>query len=420
MISPTKRLESVVFLRRDSGTLALSQAGIDSTNFRKSPSTDGSCIPLIEAMPTTTTKLSGIQARPRSIEVLSHPETPNDFSPARTAKVSPTEASARSETSAQGTPQTDEPGKSDLLAVVFLGVIWGSAFPVIHFGLVAGAPPLFFASARAALTAGVIVPIAILARAPRPSAVSLLSPGVFGGLFMIGGYGGLLYLGEVTTSGGLAAILTASAPLASAVFGLALLPAERLGRWGVGGLLIGFGGVGVLVLPQLDNPFSSGFEGPALVVAAVLTFSLGSVLLRKTAVAPPGLWTLAIQFSVAAVLLAALAPALGETAGLGRSPSVYLSLLLLVLFPGTLGYTLYFRIHHRSGPTRANLVGYINPVTGVVVGLLIFGESVTKLEVGGMCIIALGLFLFQRNPSHTAPSLNTSGGKERGPGPTST
>jgi probable blue pigment (indigoidine) exporter len=304
-------------------------------------------------------------------------------------------------------------GTSDLLLVVLLGVVWGSAFPVIRFGLLAGAPPLLFAAIRYALTAAVLVPIALVARTPRPTAASLLSPAVFGGLFLIGGYGGLLYLGEESTSGGLAAVLTASAPLASALFGLGLLPAERLGRWGVGGLLIGFGGVAVLVLPQLRDPFASGFTGPALVVSAVLVFALGSVLLRRTTTAAPTLWSLALQFSVAGVLLGTVGVVIGEPVTLGHGAMVLPSLAFLVIFPGTLGYTLYFRIHHRSGPTRANLVGYINPVTGVVVGLLVFGEMVTALEIGGMGLIALGLFLLQRDSARSPPATPARGNDDQ-------
>ncbi len=289
------------------------------------------------------------------------------------------------------------PGTSDLLLVVLLGVLWGSSFPVIRYGLLAGAPPLLFAAIRYALTAAVLVPIAVVARGPRPTLASLWSPAVFGGLFVIGGYGGLLYVGEEATSGGLAAVLTASAPLASALFGLWLLPSERLGRWGGAGLLVGFGGVAVLVLPQLDHPLAAGLAGPVLVVGAVVVFALGSVLLRRTAKVAPTLWTLALQFSVAGALLAGVGAGLGEPSTLGRTAMVFPSLAFLVLFPGVLGYTLYFRIHHRSGPTRANLVGYINPVTGVLVGSLVFGETVTALEIGGMGLIAFGLFLLQRD-----------------------
>jgi probable blue pigment (indigoidine) exporter len=300
--------------------------------------------------------------------------------------------------------------ESDLLLVVLLGVVWGSAFPVIRAGLVAGAPPLFFAGIRYGLTAAALVPIALLTRAPFPSRRNLLSPAVFGGLFMVGGYGGLLYIGEGSTSGGLAAILTASAPLASALLGYRLLPTERFGGWGSLGLAIGFVGVTVLVLPQLSGPLASSYVGPLFVVGAVVAFALGSVLLRKTSSLAPSFWTLALQFAIAGVAVSAIGAGFGEPATVGRAQVVWPTLAFLVLLPGILGYRLYFRVHHSSGPTRANLVGYVNPVTGVLVGLLVFGEIVTVVEIAGMILIAGGLFLLQRDRRHRTMSSRTTTG----------
>lgn len=295
-----------------------------------------------------------------------------------------------------GTARPPRTGRTDLLLIILVGMVWGSAFPVIRLGLVAGAPPLLFASVRYLLTAAALVPLALLAKSPLPSLSSFRSPALYGGLFMVGGYGGFLYLGEESTTGGLAAVLTASAALASALFAYRLLPKERFGRWGTLGLLVGFGGVGVLVLPQLVNPISSGVEGPLFVIGAVLIFALGSVLLRRTSSASPSFWTLAVQFLVAGAALGGVAMVSGEPLDLGQNPSVLPALAYLVFLAGILGYTLYFRVHHTSGPARANVVGYVNPVSGVVVGFLLLGEAVTGFEIAGMILVALGLFLLQR------------------------
>ncbi len=319
--------------------------------------------------------------------------------------MTPPESARPGPRSGAGFPASAPPasGRSDLALVVLLGILWGSAFPVIRAGLVGGAPPLLFAAVRYALTAAAIVGIAGAARIPRPRWADVQAPAVFGGLLMIGTYGGLLYLGEETTTGALAAILTASAPLASAGLGLRLLPSERLGRWGAGGLLVGFVGVGVLVLPQLLAGSPTGVVGPLLVLAAVLAFAIGSVLLRRTQTAAPGLWTLSFQFAVAAGFVGLLSVGAGEPASLGTGSVVLPSLGFLVVFPGILGYALYFRIHHTSGPTTANVVGYVNPATGVLVGLLVFGETVSGIEVGGLALIALGLFLLQKGRGAAAP-----------------
>jgi drug/metabolite transporter (DMT)-like permease len=127
----------------------------------------------------------------------------------------------------------------------------------------------------------------------------------------------------------------------------------------------------------------------------MLAFAIGSVLLRRTSRAQPGLWTLVVQFTVAGSLIGALALLFHEPLALGQATTVVPSLAFLIVFPGILGYTLYFRIHHTSGPTRANVVGYVAPVTGVLVGFLVFGEPVTGIEILGMALIAGGLFLLR-------------------------
>jgi probable blue pigment (indigoidine) exporter len=313
---------------------------------------------------------------------------------------------------------TADSGRLDLLFVVFLGILWGSAFPVIRAGIVAGAPPLLFAASRYLVTAIALVPIAALTGAPRPSPSHLASPAIFGGLIMIGVYGGLLYIGEETTSGGLAAVLTASAPLLSALIGYRALPAERFGRGGVVGLIVGFVGVSTLVLPSLSQGTTGGFTGPLFVVAAVVAFATGSVLLRTTSKAAPGFWLLSIQFAVAGTLLAVVALAAGETISLGNPAVTLPALAFLVVVPGILGYTLYFRIHHTSGPARANLVGYVNPATGVLVGLFVFGEEVPPIELAGLALIAMGLFVLQQDRRRMGRSaLSKEGGTAVDPSP---
>jgi probable blue pigment (indigoidine) exporter len=227
---------------------------------------------------------------------------------------------------------------------------------------------------------------------------------LYGGLLIIGLYGSLLYLGEESTSGGLAAILAASASFWSLLFAYVLLPRERLGGVAHAGLAVGFLGVAAVVLPQLGSGPATTPLGSALVLSAVVAFAAGGVLLRRGAPSEPTLWTLAIQFAVAAALAGALGAATGETLTLGHAAQTLPALAYLVAGPSIVGYVLYFRLHHRVGPTRANLVVYVGPVAGVLVGTFAFGENVTVVEVVGMLLIVAGLYLVQRERLHRAGS----------------
>jgi probable blue pigment (indigoidine) exporter len=284
------------------------------------------------------------------------------------------------------------------VALLVVGLAWGSAYPVIRAGLVAGAPPLVFAAVRYGLSALALVPIAYAVRSPRPDARSFLVAIGCGGFLIIGGYGALLYLGEQTTSGGLSAVIAASATFWSVLFGLALLPQERLGRWELVGLLVGFAGVAILVLPQVGP--AGGIDGPLLVVAAIVVFAIGGVLLRRAAPSSPSLWTLAGQFAVASGLVGGISLVFGESPTLGHLAITGPTLAYLVAVPSLLGYVLYFGLHHRVGPARANLVAYVAPVVGVLVGFALFGEPVYLVEIGGLALIVVGLLAVHRARAH--------------------
>jgi probable blue pigment (indigoidine) exporter len=304
----------------------------------------------------------------------------------------------------------------DLVALVVVGIAWGSAYPVIRAGLVAGAPPLLFAAVRYAISSAALVPIAIAARAPFPRARQLVRATACGGLLIIGLYGGLLYLGEQTTSGGLSAVLAASATLWSVLIGFGLLPQERVASRELLGLVVGFGGVALLVVPQWGS--GSAPTGVLLVLAAIISFAVGGVLLRRIAPGAPSLWTLSAQFAVASALVASFALALGEPSSLGRIAATGPALAYLVAVPSLLGYVLYFRLHHRVGPARANLVAYVAPVAGVLVGFFAFGEPVFPLELAGLALIVVGLLVVHRaraSPSGPTPPTGAPGATPQAP-----
>jgi probable blue pigment (indigoidine) exporter len=282
-----------------------------------------------------------------------------------------------------------------LLLLVVLGLIWGSAYPVIRYGLVEGATPLTYAAVRYLFSAIAIAAVAAATRVPRPNARSLGLSGVIG-LPIVGVYGLLLYVGEATTSGNLSAILIAVAPLLTALFALPILPGERLHRWGYLGLIVGFVGVAVLVAPPPGIVLASSVWGPVEVVGAAASFAIGSVILRRQRPEGETLWGVSVQFAVATAFLVALLPVLEPHPALPLTDGVLLTLAYLVLGPSLAGYALYFYLHHHVGPGRANVVAYVNPVAALTIGTLLFLEPFQWWELAGFALIVVGLTLLTR------------------------
>jgi len=286
--------------------------------------------------------------------------------------------------------------------LVILGLIWGSAYPVIRFGIVSGASPIAFADARYAVSAVAIAALALATKVPRPSARALGLSALIG-LPIVGLYGLFLYVGEEFTSGGLASILIAVAPLMTVLFALPVLPGESLKKTGYLGLAFGFVGVFVLVFPPPGVVLATNLWGPVLVLAAGASFAIGSVILRAKRPEGETLWGVSVQFAVATMFLLIVLPFLEPASTLPLSRNVLVSLAYLVLMPSVAGYALYFALHHRIGPGRANVVAYVNPVAALSIGTLLFAEPFEWWELAGFGLVVVGLTLVtgigRRKPS---------------------
>ena len=285
--------------------------------------------------------------------------------------------------------------RRNLTLLVLVGLIWGSAYPVIRFGLLAGASPIAFAAARYVLSAAAVAALAAISGVPRPSARAAGLSALLG-IPIVGMYGLLLYVGEETTSGGLASILIGVTPMLTALFALPLLPGDALRRSGYLGLVVGFVGVFVLVFPPPGVRLASSIWGPLAVLGAAASFAAGSVALRAKRPEGETLWGVSVQFGIAAAFLLLVLPVLEPHSALPLSRDVLLALAYLVLLPSLAGYALYFYLHHRVGPSRANVVAYVNPVAALTVGTLLFGEAFQWWEIVGFGLVVVGLTLVTR------------------------
>jgi len=293
--------------------------------------------------------------------------------------------------------EAPRPGRFGALEMVLLAsasLVWGAAYVFIREGILFGASPLAFASVRYLLSAVAFALLATVRKEAFPSRRAFLVSASVGGVLIIGLYGGLLYWGEQFTTGGYAAVLASTAPLLTVAVGFLLLASERLGPRGLVGMAVGFVGAAVLVLPQLTGANALGnWEGPVFVLGAMVSTATGTVLLRRLGRGPQGLWQIGTQFTVAGLLLGAASVAIPSSRALPLTSGVLSMLAILVVFSSVIGYFSYFALHHRVGPVRANVVAYLAPLVGIVVGSGVYGEPVTFFEVAGVVIVLAGVTL---------------------------
>ncbi len=285
---------------------------------------------------------------------------------------------------------------ADLTLLVTLSLAWGSSYVFIRQGLVLGASPLAFAAIRFGLSAAVFAVLAAVRGEPFPSRHALVASASVGGMLILGITGGLLFWGEQYTTAGYAAVLSATIPFLTVAIGYSLLKSERLGGAGLVGIAVGFAGTTLLVIPELfGSPIGTGL-GPLFVLGSAVSVATGTVALRSLRLGPQGLWQIGSQFAVAAALLGVATAIVPTREAFPATLALLSTLAALVVFTSVVGYLIYFALHNRLGPIRANLVTYLSPLVGLGIGTGLLGEPVTAFELGGLAVVLAGVTLVVR------------------------
>lgn len=283
-----------------------------------------------------------------------------------------------------------------------LAALWGVAFMAIKAGL-EYFPPVLFAAIRYDLAAVILLLYAAVAAdnwIPRSREDWIVA--TLDGLLLVGAYNVFVFLGGQTVTSAVAAILVSLNPILSTVFSRAVLPDERLTLVGIVGLLIGFGGVGLVASPDLTNLLAGNTVGQVLLVAAAASFALGSVAVQLVDDDLSTEGTTAWACLVGAVMLHVTSISLGEsTVAIVWTTEAILALGYVSVGSSVVGYFVYFDLLDRLGPVEINLVSYAAPVFTAVSGWFFLSETVTTTTVVGFLFIFLGFILIKREAVRT-------------------
>jgi len=286
-------------------------------------------------------------------------------------------------------PAGRPPSVRDMLLLLALAGIWSSSFTVIKIG-VATIPPLTLTAMRIFLAALILFAYARARGFAVPGTARFWVQAFFVGLFGNTLPFALINWGERTVDSGLAAILMAVMPLATLLLTHLFTEDERLTARKLGGIVVGFLGVVLLVGPNvleglgLDAASQIAIAGGALCYAVASTIATHMPKMHPAARGAPVLALAAAQAIPLSLLFEA-------PWSLSPSPASLLAALYLGLFPTALATFIYFHLIGERGATFIALNNYMIPALGVFWGWLFLGEVVSARALAALALILLGI-----------------------------
>lgn len=218
-------------------------------------------------------------------------------------------------------------------------------------------------------------------------------------ILSVASYNTLLYLAAQTTTAVNITLISATMPVIIALMARLLL-GSRLQWLQWAGILLALSGVAIIVLLGTSPSAAVINRGDLIIIAAVLSWGLYSVLLRWR---PLPLHQLTVLLALIILGLPFILPfylwELSTQGGITLSSEALLNLFYIGLFPSVLAYLFWNYGVSSVGPSRAGMFIYLVPIFTAAVAWFVLGERLYGRHALGAVLILAGLYFSTRSRS---------------------
>lgn len=283
----------------------------------------------------------------------------------------------------------------NLFLLLLLGAIWGSSYLFIKV-IVGEVPVMTLVAGRIALSAAILWGLVCMRGMKMPRSRSLWAAYAFMGFFN----GTLPYFliawGEQYIDSGLAALLQATMPIFTIIMAHFFIHEERLTPKGVLGIVFGFAGVLILMLPELRQGLHGNVLGQLAIIAASVSYAATAIVARQKLRGQSPLLSTTGQLTMGTLFTVPITLAVDWPFDFSPSTVAVASWLALSILGTVIAYVLYYILIERTSATFTSMVTYIIPINGLILGAVVLGEPVTVVILLSLTLILAGVLLVRR------------------------
>ena len=285
--------------------------------------------------------------------------------------------------------------KSVIMGLGFV-ILWSSAFTSAKI-IVQYSPPLLILAVRFFLTGGFGLILANIfyekISLTNKEWYSLIAFGLCQNTIYLGC--NFIAMGSIDAF--LAVIIASMLPILVAIFSW-VTKTEKIGFMGTVGMLFGIFGCLIILKDKVmipSNLFGIVFCLIGATALAVATLLVKNTISNKNQI----LRVVSIQMLVGGLPLIFLS-IIFETWKITFSTSFIIAFFYTCFFPGLLATIVWFNLVRKEGAIRASAFHFLNPPMGVLIASLILAETIEPLEIFGIIILMIAIYLIYKSRYH--------------------
>ena len=272
-----------------------------------------------------------------------------------------------------------------VLSMVFCNVMWGLSFIASRHALSSGFSPMMLALVRYVMASACLLPMTLMKEKRLRLRRADILPMALSGLMGITLYYFFEYQGISRTSTVNASLILAAIPILTMVVE-AVVDRRRMRGPQIAGAVISVAGTAIIVLGGSSEGAAS-LTGDLLILGASVVWVAYIFISRKLR---DGYSSLSMNTWQALIALVTLIPmALADPCDLGAIPaSGWLAAAVLAVICSALCYWLYGNALHEMSPLASAIFINLIPLTTLLGGVMLLGETLTwQAALGGAMII---------------------------------
>jgi drug/metabolite transporter (DMT)-like permease len=261
------------------------------------------------------------------------------------------------------------------------------------------ADPLWFLFLRFSMAAVVIALIALAMGAPWPKSRREIGHAMMSGVLLHAIYlGGVWWAVKNGVPAGISGIMAGLQPVMTALLAPALLGERITARQGLG-VALGFLGIVLVLMPKLVGVDPAAFRAIAIPLAVnfggMIAVTLGTFYQKRFVSGGDMRTTTAWQYIAAAIATIPLVLLFGSPEA-EWNQTLVLTMAWSVLALSVGGIFLFLYLIRRGEVSRATAYIYLVPAVSALMAFLAFGETLTIVQLAGMAVTAVGVWLATR------------------------
>lgn len=287
------------------------------------------------------------------------------------------------------TPSAPSSRRLAYVAWIAVCLIWGTTYLGIRVSIET-MPPFVMAGLRWVVAGGLLLGAQRVRGTALPPLSVWPSAALVGFLLLVLGNGGVVWAEQYVASG-LTAVIIATSPFW--MVGVeAISGGERLTGRTLAGLAVGFGGIVLLVWPELERAEAGGAQFLAGVVAlqiACAGWAAGSSWSKRHTQHHDLIGATALQMVLAGVMLLVIGTVAGEWPALHFSIRSVTAFVYLIVVGSIGGFVAYMYALKHLPIALVSLYAYINPVIAVILGVIVLSERFDlRMGIGAAVVLS--------------------------------